>query len=396
MNDHFSPDWEADSESHHFVETPPETREGKLPRPSTERAAHIAAIVLAVLATLYTFYFARAILFPIFLAVVIAFLLRPLIRLMQQIHIPAVVGAGVLVAGFFVIIAMGVASLIGPASQWIEDAPAMLSDLKSDVNSLRQPFEKINEAGAELEELANGDKNPAALEVQIEEPQRSADTVLTMTTSFLIGTVIFICQLFFLLAYSDQVLDGAVGMLPDTRDKQRVRVLFAEVEAAVSKYLATYTVINICLGIAIGSGLWLIGMPNPALWGVMAACVNYVPYLGPMVGITIVGVVGLASFDVGMAIFAAGIYVLINGLEGNFITPMVMGRSMSLNPILIFLSVLVWGWIWGVGGALIAVPLLAIYRIVYRHFTEPRAASLLLYPASEVPEPAASASLAKS
>jgi predicted PurR-regulated permease PerM len=155
--------------------------------------------------------------------------------------------------------------------------------------------------------------------------------------------------------------------------------MFFQIERGISQYLLTFTAINVCLGIVIGTGMWLIGMPNPVLWGVMAGCLNFMPYIGAFVGSGVVFLVAALSFDsMGQALLAPAIYAAANTIEGNVITPLILGRSMRLNPIFIFLSVVLWGWMWGVGGALIAVPLLAMTKIACAHSRRLQSVATLL------------------
>jgi predicted PurR-regulated permease PerM len=123
--------------------------------------------------------------------------------------------------------------------------------------------------------------------------------------------------------------------------------------------------VNVGFGIAVGSGLWLVGMPNPILWGILAGVLNYVPYLGGLVGYIIVGFVALTVFDTtGRALMAPGVYFLLNIIEGNIITPAILGRELTLNPVMIFAWLIFWGWIWGIPGALLAIPLLTMTKII--------------------------------
>jgi predicted PurR-regulated permease PerM len=141
-----------------------------------------------------------------------------------------------------------------------------------------------------------------------------------------------------------------------------------EIEDNISKYLVTVTLINACLGLAGGFVLWLIGMPSPFLFGAMAGLFNFVPYLGAAVSIGIFTLVSTATFDnLGYALLAPGAYLVLEVLEGNFITPWIMGRRLTLNPVMIFIALTFWGWIWGIPGALLAVPFLAMFKIFCDH-----------------------------
>ena len=168
-------------------------------------------------------------------------------------------------------------------------------------------------------------------------------------------------------------------MTPTFRDKRKVVEMVHEVERGVSSYLLTVTLINIALGVVIGLAMWLMEMPNPALWGAMATTLNFIPYLGAMAGTIVVFLVAVFSFDsLAYASLVPVVYFGCTALEGNFVTPSLLGRNMSMNPIVVFLSLVFWGWMWGVGGALIAVPTLAILKIGLDQFDRTRPIGTLL------------------
>lgn len=159
-----------------------------------------------------------------------------------------------------------------------------------------------------------------------------------------------------------------VRVMPSLEDKKQAIRIARQIERDVSGYLFTITMINAGLGVAIGLGLYVIGMPNALMWGVLAMLLNYVPYLGAACGIVAVAVAALISFDsYSQALIAPAIYVGANILESQFVTPTILGRRLTLNPVIIFISVGFWGWIWGVPGALMAVPLLIAFKVVCDH-----------------------------
>ena len=206
-----------------------------------------------------------------------------------------------------------------------------------------------------------------------------SDTLLNSTGELLTQAAIVVTLVFLFLGFGDRLFDGLMKVLPTRRDKGNVRQMCHEAEVTISNYLLTYTAINIVLGIVIGVGLWLMGMPNPLLWGVMAACLNYLPFVGLAVGTAVVSLVALITFDSTLyALLAPAIYLGANGLEANVITPVLLGRSLRLNVIAIFLSIVLWGWMWGIGGALIAVPLLVIIKVTCDYSRPLKPISILL------------------
>jgi predicted PurR-regulated permease PerM len=179
---------------------------------------------------------------------------------------------------------------------------------------------------------------------------------------------LFFILLYFLLAYDGVFLRKLIKLLPTLSDKKRAVSIASEIEANVSRYLFTVTAINLCLGLAVGTTAGLLGLRNPMMWGVLVAVLNFVPYLGALTGIICITLGAVLSFDsVGYALLFPAVYLAFAALEGNFITPWVMGRSLTLNPVIILLSITFWGWLWGIAGVILAVPILAAFKIFCAH-----------------------------
>jgi predicted PurR-regulated permease PerM len=174
--------------------------------------------------------------------------------------------------------------------------------------------------------------------------------------------------LYFLLAYDGVFLAKLIKLMPTLSDKKRAVSIAHEIEGQVSRYLFTITLINCCLGVAVGTAVGFLGMPNPFMWGVMVAILNFIPYLGALTGIVLMTLAAMLSFpSASYALLFPAAYFILASLEGNFITPMVMGRSLTLNPVLVLLSLTFWGWMWGIVGIILAVPILAAFKIFCSH-----------------------------
>jgi predicted PurR-regulated permease PerM len=343
---------------------------------------------LFVLACLYTLYFAAEILMPVALAWVLFLILWPVLRLLARLRIPEPVGAGIIVLSLVSIFVMGFYFLSGPAAQWISELPQTINTIQ---DKFKGPVEELQKAKEKVENAikdTKDNKQQTPLSVATEVPndanapppeQKKGDQDRSMSIGLLDiittvvaslgsvgGTLIVIfAMLFFLLAAGDLYYEKMVRVLPTLRDKKRAVTIIRRIHHDVATYLLSVTIINGVLGCAIGLGLYLVGMPNAVLWGVMAAALNFIPYLGAFVGEVIVGIVGLAVFAEPMdALKPVAVYLLINTLEGQFITPSILGRSLTINPLIVFLSVLFWGWLWGIVGALLAVPLLACFKVI--------------------------------
>jgi predicted PurR-regulated permease PerM len=289
------------------------------------------------------------------------------VRWFSRWGLPSVVSATVVVA---IILSLGGAAfwfVASPARHWMESVPDHLSSIEYKLQALRAPMNDMQKAGATVEQITQGVEDPATVKVEVKQPSLTS-TVLNTTTSLLTGGVITFSLLFLLLAFGDELLEGVVRQLQTRYDRHNFRSICLHAESTISHYLLICTCINIGLGVVIGLGLWLIGVPNPVLWGVMAACLNFLPFIGLALGTGIIFLVALISFDsLPYALLAPAIYLAANGIEANLITPALLGRSLRLNVILIFVFIVIWGWMWGIGGALIAVPLLGVLKVTCDH-----------------------------
>lgn len=311
-------------------------------------------------------YFAQDLLIPVALAFMFSILLGPIVRAGTKWRIPEWITATALVLFLFFAIAAGVYSLSGPVSQWINDAPRIGSEIQKKMAGVRESLGFVVQVTEQVSEMAAQD-DPGVQRVVLKEPGilRSAATGVPAVVAKVGLTLVL---LLFLLSSGDLFREKLVKVLPTLTDKKRAIYISRDIEREVSRYLLTITGINIATGVFIGAGMWAIGMPNPVLWGVLAAFLTYIPYLGALIGIVLVTCVALVSFDtVGHALLAPGVYLLAAMLEGQVLTPMIVGRRLEMNAVAILLSVAFWGWIWGIVGVLMAVPLLVMVKVFSDH-----------------------------
>ena len=326
----------------------------------------VALTGLFILAVFYTIYFLRAVLLPIVLAWLLSYLLRPIVRTLSRIKIPPLLGAALILLALLSIVMLGVSALAVPASGWLAKAPSGLQELQHKLMPMKRSIAQMAKAGGEIEKLATPDSgSKAAVEVQ---RHPITETLYMRTPEFISSMILLVILLFFLLAYDGVFIGKLIKLLPSFSDKKRAVSIAQDIESQVSRYLFTVTIINCCLGIAVGTTVGLLGLPNPVMWGVMVAILNFVPYLGALTGIICMTIGAILSFDsLGYALIFPAVYLGFGALEGNFITPWVMGRSLTLNPVLILLSLVFWGWMWGIAGVIIAVPILAAFKIFCAH-----------------------------
>jgi predicted PurR-regulated permease PerM len=265
-------------------------------------------------------------------------------------------------------IGYGVSLLAAPAAGWIEKAPYSLQQLQQRLTPFKKPMAQVAEASGAIEKLTTTEATPAKTPTVEVKQHPLTDRLYAHTSELLVSALATIILLYFLLAYDGVFLAKLIRLMPTLSDKKRAVTIAHEIEAQISRYLFTITLINICLGIAVGAAVGFLGLPNPLLWGVLVAVLNFIPYLGALVGIGCMLLGALLSFDsLGFALVFPATYLALATIEGNFITPFVMGRSLTLNPVLVLLSLTFWGWMWGIVGILLAVPILAAFKIFCTH-----------------------------
>jgi predicted PurR-regulated permease PerM len=326
-------------------------------------------IVLIVLGTIAFLYFARPVVLPVFLACVAGMTLKPLIRWLSFCHIPPALSAAVVLCLLVSGVAVGFFHLGRPALAWMNDAPQHMTEL-------RQRFQKIFPRAARISQAAAAVNNLGATEEEKKEEQKKAPTVevkdsrgtgsfLNWTGTLLAGIGETLVLLYLLLASGDLFLQKLVHVMPTLRDKKRAVEISHEIQQNISNYLFSVSLINIGLGLVVSGGLYFMGVPNAVMWGMFVAVLNFVPYFGPVAGIIVLAAVGLLTFDtLWQAALPPAWYLLLHTLEANLITPVLLGRRFTLNPVVIFVSLIFWTWLWGVPGALLSVPILVSVKAV--------------------------------
>jgi predicted PurR-regulated permease PerM len=323
----------------------------------------VATTGLLLLATLTTIHFARDVIMPIVVAIVLTFVFLPVVRLLKKFFIPAPLSAGMIVVGLLVGFSASVYNLAEPAGTWLSKAPQSLREIEAKLHRIAGGVHDVAAATATVqnmtEQMASGDagvKKPQQVIVQA--PTLAAELIGRVRV-FAIGGASALVLLYFLLASGDIFLRKTIAATRRLSDKKRAIDIARQVEAAVSNYLFTVTLINAGLGLAVGVTMFFLGMPNPVLWGVMVGLFNFVPYLGELTSLTILTIVGLLTFDDLWHSFAApGLFYLLSAMEGYLVTPLILGRRLSLNPVVIVVCVLFWGFMWGIPGMLLATPIL--------------------------------------
>jgi len=322
---------------------------------------------LFVLAAMYTLYFARAFFLPIVLAVLLDFLLSPLIRALKRARVPEPLGAALVIVGLLGTAGIAVYGLVGPAKEWVVKLPASMHEAENRLRKLRTPVEQVSKTAEQVEQAAKVDNGTKTPEVVVKGP--SLTERLFGTTQTLIASAFeVIILLYFLLAAGDLFLQKLIKVLPQLRDKKKAVTIARETEASISTYLVTVTLVNLTFGFTVAIVMFLLKMPNPVLWGAMAALAEFIPYLGASALVALLTLAGLVTFEqVGHALLVPVAYLGVNIIQSQLVSPLILGRRLTLNPVAIFVGLVFWWWIWGVPGAFIAVPLIATFKIFCDH-----------------------------
>ncbi|HTN98230.1 MAG TPA: AI-2E family transporter [Nordella sp.] len=313
------------------------------------------------------FYFARTFFLPVMLALLITLTFSPMVRYLRRHGVPAVVSAVLLVIALFTFLGSAALYLSDPVSQVIADSPAIAQRIEERFAPLREPLRKVMNASAQLEELANAGSS-ATEKVVVAQSGLAAWAAATLgDLSTTLGATLILVV--FLLSSGDLFLHKLVRILPTLSDKKRSVRLVHNIEFEVSRYLLTITAINLGFGLTVAAAMWALGMSNPLLWGAAATALNFIPYIGAAIGVGAAFVAALVTYGtIGPALLPPAAYLLFHTVESAFVTPLILGRRLELNVVVIFISLAFWAWIWGIVGALIAVPILVVIKVFCDNF----------------------------
>ena len=318
---------------------------------------------LFLLALLAACYVASEIILPVMVAFFLMLVLQPVVRLFEKLHLPRAIAALAIIMviiGSFVVLG---AALSGPIASWGEKLPGGLPRLQERLTFLSGPIKTFQTFLHKAEDLTQGEQ-PTVATVAVKGSGLN-DKVLTATRAIASGLLTTVLVLFFLLIAGDTFLRRLVEILPRFKNKRLAVNISQQVEADISAYLVTITLMNAATGVATGILTAACGVGDPLLWGTVAFLLNFVPILGPTIGVVTFIFVGLLSIEtLWLAFVPAGVYLLIHIIEGETITPLLLARRFTINPVLIILAVVFWYWMWGVPGAILAMPMLAIAKII--------------------------------
>ena len=338
----------------------------RAPKRSGWAGSSAATYALVGLAVLYTIYFARELLLPITAAYFLKLVLTPPVRWLRRRGVPEALGAALVLGATLATVGLSAYQFVGPANDWLARAPTILRQASGELRAWKKPVENLSRAAQQVEAMAEvtADKAPS---VEVRGP-RLASLLFESTSDFIAAAVATLILLYLLLASGDLFLRKAITILPRLEDKVAAVDLSRELEQNISSYLLTVSLINLGLGLVVGVSMHFLEMPNPYLWGIMVAVLNFVPYLGPLASVIILTLAAYVTFeDLGRALLVSGVYFAVNAVESYLVTPAILGRRMSMNPVAIFIAMMFFGWAWGIYGLLLAVPILAMLKLLCEH-----------------------------
>lgn len=337
-------------------------------------AARVAVVAIAVVAAVWLLREAKVILAPVTLGVVLGLMFVPIVARIERVGVPPALAALVAVVMLLATLTAGAWLFAAPVSEWVSRVPAIWESLRAELANLQRPLEAIAGVQDQLRELVGG---TAAMEVAVQDGAAITGIALT-APAILAQAIMVLAAFYFFLATRERIRVSILSLCVTRRMRWRTAHLFRDVEHKVSRYMLSITVLNVVEGLAVWAAFLLMGVPSAALWGAMAAVLNYLVYIGPAIMTVILLIVGFGTaptFEA--ALMPAAVYLVINFIEGQFLSPHVVGRFMTINPFTVFLSLVFFLWVWGPIGGFVAVPAFLIAASVLQH----------VLPSRPVPEP---------
>ncbi|MDX1480998.1 MAG: AI-2E family transporter [Woeseiaceae bacterium] len=337
-----------------------------------------AMMSLAFMAAGAALYVLADLMIPVTFAILIYLLLLPPVRWLGRRNVPTVVAAGLLILMITAILVTAVATLASPADRWLAEAPRSVRELQKELSASGGSMANIKELADEVDQLAKPDAANNAPEVVVSDKGTIELLVGGLPNAVAFAGIVFFLS-FFLLASGDSLVRRITRCGRSYAERRRIVSITRQIQADLSRYLITVTGINAVLGLTVAFALYLMEVPNPLLWGAMVYLLNFAPYAGALISAVVLTLVGMMTFDtVSDALMVPGVFLVLTILEGQLITPAVLGQRMSMSPIVVFVTVIVWGWMWGIFGALMAVPILTSFKVVCDHVPKLRHVALFL------------------
>lgn len=340
--------------------------------------SNVPLLVIAWIAVIGAMYWAQQLIVPVAAAILLALLLRPAVRKLKRWRVPETISSFLAVGAVALLFILAVYTLAGQGQTWVAQAPRMIERVQAMLPRGSGPIGDLAKATEAVRELAKAENASEPIPVVVHSNE-SAFALLGASGHVVAAAVIVFVLAFFLLAFSDTLLRQTIAAFPSFAEKRNVVELLYNVESGISRYLGTITVINIGLGVATTLLMLVLRIPNPILWGVLVTTANFIPHVGAFLCMAVLFVVGAVAHEsLGYGVVVVLAFALLTTAESYFITPLVLSRSLQLSPLAVIVSVLFWGWLWGIAGGLMAAPFLTILKIVCDQFVSLRSYSAIL------------------
>lgn len=342
----------------------------------------VSMVGIFIILLIHFLSFAASILIPLTLALLLSTTLLPIQRSLTALKVPLPASAALIALALTIGVIASVYVFAGPLQDWMQRMPTSIQKIENNLRSLKQPIEDLKEATDKIQEATQLNEGQAdeTEEVKIQQPAIS-DNLIDRISQFLVSSGIVIVLVLFFLITGDGFLGKIVAVVPRFRDKKLAVEIVRSIQQDIAGYLFMLTVINAGLGVVMGVVLAIMGIDTPVFWGVLVFFLAFAPYAGSTITFALLAVVGMMTFDgLGQALVAPIIYVVLMFIYGNFLIPYAVGNRLSLNPVAIFVAIVFWGWLWGIAGALLAVPILASFKIIADRFDSLRPVSKFLSP----------------
>jgi len=374
--------------------------------------------ILACVAVAFALFVGREFFLPIAFTFALNPIFRPVVRRLERARVPTSLAAALVVLALLALMAAGGFALVRPVKNWVAEAPQTFEAAEKKLARLREPIRKVTSAARRIESAADvtstapsgapstgpatapsaqaaaqaapspqppsppagGDagsgassgesSGPQPVTPQIAAPQAPGflGRFLGTTSSVVGGIVEVVVLLYLLLASGDLFYQKLLKVMPRRQDKREAAEVVAEAESVVLRYIAVNAIINGGQAVVITLILWWLGMPNPLLWGMLTFVFEFIPYLGATIMIVLLSIVAFGTLDgMGRILAVPGSYLLVTTLQNNIVSPLLYGDRLKLNPVAVLIGVLLWWFLWGIGGAFLAVPIIATVKIVCAH-----------------------------
>jgi predicted PurR-regulated permease PerM len=327
-------------------------------------SSRLALLITGALALVVALALGKVILAPISLAIVVGLMFGPIADMMERRGVPAALSAALVLVAFVGLLSVAALLFAGPIAEWVARGPVLWERLRTQLAGLKEPLETLGVVQEQLKGLMGSD---AAVTVEVQDGGPVTGVAL-MAPAIAADIVLFLAGLYFFLATRHSIRLSVLSLCFSRRVRWRSAHVFRDVELKVSRFLISAAAINAGLGAATALAMWALGMPSPLLWGALAAVMNFIPYVGQAVMLVILFAVGLGTQTTWVGILLpVAAYGALNLTADQIVFPHLMGRALTLNPFVIFVSIAFWLWLWGPMGGFVAVPSLLVLQSLILH-----------------------------